>query len=122
MKYKLEHDALKYSEEHDGTNFLMVEGQMEVCPTCGGTGAMERRDLDMSLVTDSMLEDGDYEAYEHYMKGGYDVPCDHCRGKNVVFEANWELVPEWARDAIEDWEESRRESDRISAQERAMGA
>jgi DnaJ-class molecular chaperone len=95
---------------------------MEVCGTCEGTGSMERRDLDMSRMVDSMREDGDDEGIERYMRGAYDVSCDQCQGKNVVFVADWETVPEWASEAIESWEESGRITDRITAQERAMGA
>jgi len=127
-KFKLQHEALEYVEDHEDfedwadNDSIWVPGKMEVCPTCGGTGRMDRKDLDMSRMTDSMLEDGDMEGYEHYMKGGYDVGCDQCNGANVVFAPNWEFVPKWASDAIESWEDSRRRDEAESAAERRMGA
>lgn len=120
-KFKLEHPALKY-EENCPDGYLMVEGKMVVCPTCQGTGKMERQDIDMSQMTDSMYEDGDDEGIERYFSGAYDVPCSHCNGSNVVLEPVWESVPKWAEDAIDAWYESERITSQIEDQERRMGA
>jgi hypothetical protein len=137
-KFKLTHPALEYVEGHDDqiiidnhkNNYgfveqefsIMVPGKMIVCPTCGGTGTHVRQDIDDSAMVDSMYEDGDYEGIEHYFNGGYDVQCTQCKGNNVVFEADWEQLPQWAKDAISYWDECERESAAIQAAERAMGA
>ena len=121
-KLKLQHNALKYCDEHDGTDFLMVDGKMEVCPTCQGTGSHVRHDLDDSRMVDDMREECDYEGLENYFRGAFDEVCTHCNGANVVLEPNWETVPEWAQKAIESWEESKRMDALITAQERRMGA
>jgi len=131
-KFKLSHPALCYAEDettetgysgnHDGSDYIMVEGKMVVCPTCQGTGMMERQDLDMSRMVDNMREDGDDEGLERYFSGAFDVVCSHCNGSNVVLEPVWESVPKWAIDEMEAWDRSERESQRISDQERRMGA
>ena len=121
-KLKFQHDALKYAEEHDGTDFLMVEGKMEVCPECQGTGSHVRHDLDDSAMVDSMREDGDDEGLRRYFSGAFDEVCRVCGGDNVVLEPNWDDVPVWAQKAIESWEASARLDAQITAQERRMGA
>lgn len=120
-KFKLEHPALKY-EENCPDGYIMVEGKMEVCPICQGTGKMERQDLDMSRMVDNMREDGDDEGIERYFSGAFDVVCSHCNGANVVLEPVWESVPKWAEDAIDAWHESERITSQIEDQERRMGA
>ena len=127
-KFKLQHPALAYIEDQKdfpdwaGDDAIFVPGKMIVCPTCRGTGAMERQDLDMSRLTDSMLEYGDLEGFEHYMKGGYDVICTECHGKNVVFVPNIDDLPEDVLEEIKEWEDSEREYRLEVAAERRAGA
>jgi len=87
-KLRFEHPALKYCDEHDGTDFLMVDGKMEVCPECQGTGSHVRKDLDDSAMVDSMREDGDDEGLRRYFSGAFDEVCRVCGGDNVVLEPN----------------------------------
>jgi DnaJ-class molecular chaperone len=123
-KFKLTHPALKYveNEEHDGSDSIIVQGKMEVCPTCGGTGSHVRHDLDDSAMVDSMREDGDDEGLERYFGGAFDEVCRQCGGQNVVLAPEWDTVPKWASEAIEDWQESRERDRRESESERRMGA
>jgi DnaJ-class molecular chaperone len=122
MKVKLQHPVLEYCEQHDGSDFMMLPGVMEVCPTCNGTGSHDRRDLDCSLLVESMQADGDHEGVQDYMNGYYSQTCEQCKGKNVVGVPNWNLVPNWAKIAIEEWDKSEQESKAIEAAERAVGA
>lgn len=123
-KFKLEHPALEYVEhpEHDGSNYVWVTGRMIVCPECGGEGHHVRRDLDDSAMVDSMREDGDEEGLQAYFGGAFDEICRECGGKNVILSADYESVPKWAQEAIDEWNESEMESRAIEAQERRMGA
>jgi DnaJ-class molecular chaperone len=121
-KLRLEHPALKYCEEHDGSDFILVDGKMVVCPTCQGTGSHVRHDLDDSAMVDSMREDCDYEGLEAYFGGAFDERCTHCGGENVILVPDADSVPDWAQKAIESWEESRRMDEAITAAERRMGA
>lgn len=123
-QFKLEHPALEYVEhpEHEGGNYIMVTGHMEVCPECGGEGHHVRRDIDDSAMVDSMREDGDDEGLESYFSGGFDVVCTLCNGANVVLAPDYDNIPEWAKQAMQSWDDSERESRQIEAQERRMGA
>ena len=128
QRFKLEHDALKYKREEypeadwAGDSALWVNGKMIVCPTCQGTGSHVRRDIDDSRLVDMYHEDGDYDGLERYFKGAFDEVCTQCKGKNVVLDANYESVPEWARNAIDDWNQAEWEYQREVAAERRMGA
>lgn len=121
---KLEHPALKYVEhpDHDGSDHIWVTGKMEVCPTCGGTGSHVRRDLDDTAMVDSYHEDGDEEGLRAYFSGAFDEVCTQCGGENVVLAPDPDSVPDWAQDAIDNWNRSEDLSRQIEAQERAMGA
>ena len=121
---KLQHDALSYVEhpDHDGSDFIMVTGKMEVCQECGGTGSHVRKDLDDSQMVDDMREDGNEEGLRAYFNGAFDERCRVCDGANVVLAPDPDSVPEWAQDAIDSWNQSRWESEEISRQERRMGA
>lgn len=123
-KFKLEHDALMYVEhpKHDGSNHIWVTGEMEVCPECGGEGSHVRRDLDDSAMVDSMMEDGDEEGLNSYYRGAFDEKCTLCKGKNVVLAPTHDSIPKWALDAINEWDNSERESREMEAAERRMGA
>ena len=118
------HPALEYVEhpEHEGGDFIMVTGHMVVCPECGGEGHHVRRDLDDSAMVDSMREDGDDEGLAAYFGGAFDEVCRQCGGANVVLDADYESIPEWAKKAMQSWDESEQESRMIEAQERRMGA
>ena len=121
---KLTHPALKYVEhpDHDGSDHIWVTGKMEVCQECGGTGSHVRRDLDDSAMVDAMHEDCDEEGLRAYFSGAFDEVCRVCGGKNVVLAPDAESVPDWANEAIEDWNRSEALTRQIEAQERAMGA
>lgn len=136
-KIKLTHEALGYVEGHDEDIIenkqknkrgydeyvysIMVVGSMEVCPTCGGHGTHDRRDLDCSRLVDNMYEDGDFDGIENYFNGQYSQICEQCKGKNVVLVPLWESIPEWARKAMTEWDDAERESREEEAAERAMG-
>ena len=119
---KFQHPALEYCKENDFKDFILVPGQYEVCPTCQGEGTHVRRDIDDSLLVDSMREDGDDEGIQAYFNGAYDTACTQCGGMRVILQPNEGALPDWAQDAIWEWGESERETCEIQRQERAMGA
>lgn len=110
MRKKYYHKSFEYAEEYDfealGETGIDASVTIEVCPTCGGTGRHFRKDLDENHLVDSFMEDGDYEGYEAYMGGAFDTICTECNGRNVVDVVDVELLPEWARKCISDWEHS----------------
>ena len=73
-KVKFSHPSFEYVEGHDseivrrslkpcrenGWNSveasILVSGHMVVCPSCGGHGVHERRDIDCSKIVDSYLD------------------------------------------------------------------
>ena len=85
------HPAL-CDEETGEPIYLQVPMKKEVCPTCDGHGVHERQDIDMSLVVESMLEDGDTEGLERYYSGSFDGPCFTCGGNNVIDDFDWEYI------------------------------
>lgn len=131
QKTKFSHPCFEYIHEegnhHDvilcdeGRNeyYIIVDGSMQVCPTCGGFGKHERTDIDCSKIVDSYIEDGDYDGLQRYYAGSFDVTCSHCNGKNVVFEPNTDSLPKWASDEIIRWSEMERENAEYAAKERA---
>lgn len=119
---KFFHPALQYTEQNKGRGYVVVPGHIIVCPVCGGHGSHVRRDIDDSRLVDNMCEDGDTESLTAYFKGAYDVPCEECGGRNVVMAPEWDFLPIWAKKAVNDWNESERQSRAIEAAERRMGA
>lgn len=99
--------------------YLYVDGHYKVCPVCKGYGTIFRRDLDENNLIEMMKEDADYEGLENYRNRDYDQKCPECEGQRVVFMPD---LPEWAEKAIQNWNESIRESEHIARQERMAGA
>ena len=106
-----EHEALDAPVE--------CNARYEVCSACHGTGAHERRDIDCSLLVDSMREDGDDEGLEQYFRGSMDIPCTLCHGANVVLVPE---LPEWAEKEIREYYDCMAEMRREQEAERRAGA
>ena len=123
MKVEFYHPCFEYSENLKEIVYLPTT--KEVCPSCNGEGMHERRDIDCSLLVDSMHEDGDVEGLESYFSGSYDVLCTECGGKNVIDVQDMEYFannyPELYKEVCE-WEDEKIADAKCSAQERAMGA
>tara|TARA_R110000772_G_scaffold176676_4_gene288345 strand:+ start:498 stop:872 length:375 start_codon:yes stop_codon:yes gene_type:complete len=105
--------------------YLWVPTKKSICPECEGHGTHERQDIDMSLIVESMQEDGDIEGLDRYYSGSFDGPCFTCGGNNVIDEFDWEYVqrkyPEEYREII-DYDECAYESEMYSnAERRACG-
>lgn len=90
MKKSFTHPAL--TDDDDNQIYLDVPKKMIVCPSCGGHGTHERRDIDMSAVVDSMHEDGDQDGLDHYRSGGFDTTCEECGGLRVIHEFDFEYL------------------------------
>jgi DnaJ-class molecular chaperone len=105
--------------------YLRVPVRKEVCPTCEGHGVHERQDIDMSLVVESMQEDGDIEGLERYYSGSFDGPCFTCGGNNVIDDFDWGYLESHypaEHEAIEDYNSEAYESEMYSnAERRACG-
>ena len=125
MMKNFDHPSFQYVNEGEEAVKIMVPTIKQVCPACGGVGTHERRDIDCSLMVDSMREDGDEDGLANYFSGDYDVTCETCNGRNVIDEIDFDYFvanfPEYYK-AMVSWDESERESARYDAQERAMGA
>jgi hypothetical protein len=119
------HPCFEYSEHLKDGDTVVIPTKKQVCPTCGGVGTHERKDIDCSKMVDSMHEDGDYDGLESYYNGNYDVACQTCKGRNVIDEIDFDYFiakyPELYKE-ICDWDASEIADARYSAQERAMGA
>lgn len=125
MMIHFEHPSFKYVKEDEECIKIMLPSHKEVCPSCSGIGTHERRDIDCSLMVDTMREDNDEDGLAGYFGGDYDVTCTTCKGCNVVDQIDYDFFmrefPEY-HDALVSWEESERESELTQAQERACGA
>lgn len=129
MKKTFKHPALEFHNPvtgeycEDGSIYydgvITVDSRYIVCPKCNGHGVHFRNDLDEDYLIDSMIEDGDYDGLDDYMKGDYDQSCDDCDGMRVI---NDPILPEWASKAISDWYECERQDKMYAAQEIRFGA
>lgn len=69
-------------KDEDQTVFT-VRIRMDVCPLCEGRGKHVNPSIDAhGLSREDFDEDPDFA--ESYFRGDYDVPCNLCRGANVV--------------------------------------
>jgi RecJ-like exonuclease len=65
--------------ENDDGEEISLPVKFAVCPTCRGKGTQALHGLE---VTEMVREDPDFA--EDYWSGGYDHPCDECKGERVV--------------------------------------
>ena len=67
--------------------------QYEVCPVCRGKGTHVNPSIDCDgLTREDFDEDPDFR--DDYLRGVYDVPCNHCGGKRVVPDVDWDALSE----------------------------
>ena len=83
-----------------------VATQMEVCPTCQGTGTtwLGRPRWDAVSFTQSDVEQMDPEEWEGWVNGDYNSTCPECNGQNVVMVLNRELTPPEYVNSWDEWE------------------
>ena len=111
------HDALE--------NTIRLRAERIVCPTCNGSGSHVRRDIDDSMLVETMMDEGDYDGMDSYYRGGFDEVCTHCNGRNVVDEIDWDTFEKvYPREykLVVDWEQSERDDRAEMEAERRMGA
>jgi len=65
-------------------------GRWEVCPRCGGNGTHVNPAIDGNGITREEMDELGPDFFEDYMTGVYDVTCEECGGKRVVWEIDWE--------------------------------
>ncbi|MCP4897350.1 MAG: hypothetical protein GY906_10300 [bacterium] len=68
-----------------------------VCPLCQGRGTQT---LHGAAFTADEIDEQGPEFLEDMMEGVYDHPCDHCGGKRVTTDTEWN-----------DWQERRHEQE-----------
>jgi hypothetical protein len=75
-------------EEEDGSYIedeVEVFVEYDVCPTCDGVGHYVNPSIDSHGISeDEWYGEWDEDEREHYMSGGYDIPCNECGGTRVV--------------------------------------
>ncbi len=95
-----------------------------ICHVCEGHGMMDNPAFSNGITSSEWQEWGD-EDKESYMSGAYDVTCTCCNGSGKLRVPNVAaLTFAEKRELVEKRRERRevRESYRIEAMERAMGA
>jgi predicted methyltransferase len=86
----------------------------EVCPTCEGRGTHVNPNIDGNGLSAEDMEDEDFR--ETYMRGGYDVTCATCGGRNVV------IVPDFTQWTAEQRAGYERQEAEAAADERQAAA
>ena len=114
---KLYHESFEYKSEYDsemlGTTGIDVSSKKEVCHTCRGNGRHFRTDLDEQAMVDSFRDDCDDDGFNAYTNGAFDQVCGECKGERVVDEIDWDTVPSWAKDCIEEWDADKRFDEQV---------
>lgn len=87
----------------------------EICEECGGEGKHPNRNIDGNGITQSELDEMDFddrvEFMDNYMSGRYDVTCQRCHdGKVKVYDQPPKNAHEAVQEAYE--ERSGEEEDR----------
>lgn len=112
--------------------FEMVDGcveevelpsRFEVCSRCEGHGTHEHPAFDNGITSSEWNgPDWDDESRETYMRGGYDVQCEACKGARVVSVLDRERC---TAEQLKLWEQQEREDADYEAEcrmEARMGA
>ncbi len=87
ITFKLSADELgdeefaEFEEPHDKEFTLGFT--WEVCGSCDGKGSYVNPSIDAHGITESEMEEWDYDEEERYFSGGYDVTCEECKGRRV---------------------------------------
>ena len=95
MRNRLYHESFEYQSDYDsetlGTTGINVSSKREVCHTCRGYG----------------------RHFTAYTNGAFDQVCSECNGERVVDEIDWDTVPSWAKDCIEEWDADKRFDEQV---------
>lgn len=89
-----------YEDENGDEQLVDLPGEYEVCDLCRGTGKMTNRSIG-AITSDEWERDWDYEEREAYMNGRYDVLCDECNGKRVVWGIDLEAFEKLNKEAYD---------------------
>jgi hypothetical protein len=77
---------------------VRLPARFEVCSRCQGHGKHDHPAFANGITSDEWNSpDWDDESRETYMRGGYDVRCEACRGERVVLTADEEAMTEEQR-------------------------
>jgi len=93
-------------EDDDGEKVSeTIPSKREVCPDCDGTGEHLHRGLRVGFTREEFRETfDDDESREGYFSGRFDVPCETCRGRNVIEVPDVERMTEAQLRAFEAWQ------------------
>jgi len=122
-----------FTFEYVNDDGLEQEGSLparyEVCPRCQGKGKHCDPNIDGNGITEEEWSQWDEDEKETYLRGGYDVICEECRGQRVVLEIDMVHIEIHGtfeeKELLERYleiQESLAECDQISQMERLMGA
>jgi hypothetical protein len=106
--------------EGNFTETMTVPAKFEVCETCNGKGSRVNPAIDGHGLTAEDFED-DPDFREDYMRGAYDVRCDECDGRRVVFSVDEVRCTAEQLQAAEDCQEAFCRNRAEEAYERRMG-
>ena len=99
--------TIEFTDENDEGEEVECElpAKNEVCGRCEGTGTHVNPAIDGNGLTASDLEEWDEDDIENYMTGVYDVPCEECRGRNVVLVVDRETAEVDCPDLLKRYDE-----------------
>ena len=92
-----------------------------VCPHGDGIGTQDHSAFSDG-ITQSELEEMDYESRRSYARGDYDERCSLCDGANVVDVLDYESLSDKMKKAVDDSLEQQARDDMDAAWEKAWGA
>jgi hypothetical protein len=92
-----------------------------VCPNCDGIGTQDHSAFSDG-ITQSELEEMDYESRRSYARGDYDVTCSMCHGENVVDVLDYDNLSDKMKNAVDEMLEIEASDAMDAAWEKAWGA
>jgi len=108
--------------EDDEGNIVQLPTRWVICETCRGEGHRSNPAFDGTTTEWWYEGDPDGEDLQHYMNGGYDIPCDECNSSGKVKSVDRDQLTARQSEILRTTEDELYECYRIEAQERAMGA
>jgi hypothetical protein len=98
-----------------------IPSKMVVCGRCGGNGEHCNPSIDGNGITQDEWAEWDDDDRETYMRGGYNVTCYDCGGRNVVPSVDWDSLSDELAALVDDYYQREAEYEAEREYERRMG-